>query len=62
MKNVKLKNAFNEAGILQYEAAEKMRVTHTVISKFIHGIQEPTEEQKIQLATLLGKSKEELFG
>ena len=58
--NLKLKQAL--AGHKAYKVAKQIGVHHSTISKFISGLQEPTEEQKEKLAKVLGKSVEELFG
>lgn len=57
--NFKLKQAL--MAHKSYEVAKKIGIHHSTLSKFISGIQPPTEEQKKKLAKILGKTVEELF-
>lgn len=59
--NINLKHALIDLQIPQYKVAQMLGVPHTAISKFIAGIQEPTEEQKKRLSEILGTTEEELF-
>ncbi len=57
--NLKLKQAL--AGHKAYKVAQQIGIHHSTLSKFISGLQEPTEDQKKKLAKILGKSVKELF-
>ena len=59
--NFALKHALIDYPGPQYEVAGKLGVSHSTISKFIFGIQEPTKEQKKRLASLLKKKEVDLF-
>ena len=59
--NSKLKHALVDHPEPAYKVAKQIGVHHSTISKFISGLQEPTEEQKKKLAKVLGKSVKELF-
>jgi transcriptional regulator with XRE-family HTH domain len=59
--NLALKLALTEHPETQYRVAERLGVAHSSISKFIAGIQHPTEEQRKKLSTILGKPEHKLF-
>jgi|TARA_B100001964_G_scaffold40376_1_gene44243 transcriptional regulator with XRE-family HTH domain len=59
--NLALKLALTEHPETQYRVAERLGVAHSSISKFIAGIQRPTEEQRKKLSTILNRSEAELF-
>jgi transcriptional regulator with XRE-family HTH domain len=59
--NLTLKLALTQHPETQYQVAERLGIAHSTISKFIAGIQQPTEEQRKKLATILNRSEAALF-
>lgn len=59
--NLALKLAIIASGHRQYVIAGKAGIQETLLSKFITGRAEPTDEQKKALARVLRKPIEELF-
>lgn len=61
MPNLALKHALIDYEDPAYKVAARMGVSHSVISKFISGIQLPTNEQKKELSMILGKKVIDIF-
>ena len=59
--NLALKLALTEHPVPQYRVALELGVAHSTISKFIAGIQQPTNAQKEKLVKILGKKECKLF-
>lgn len=59
--NLALKHALVDYPGHAYKVAENTGILYTSISKFISGVQKPTDEQKQALAKELNKPVKELF-
>lgn len=58
---VNLKAALLRCRIRQYEAANKLGITDTRLSRIVCGRLEPTDEEKRKLASLVREPIEKLF-
>lgn len=59
--NIPLKVALIEQGTPAYKTAMAVGIHHTTLSKFISGIQDPTQEEKENLAKTLNRPVTDLF-
>ena len=59
--NRELKKAIIDSGLKGYQVEQKAKLPHTKLTRIIHGVVEPTFQEKERLSIVLGKSANLLF-